>query len=219
MKLRYVNYLLLALVACKNGGDLAVPSRSKLSGLSFSQAFASATFSNSQGVTFSQSPSNQFTFTSGSTTFSFSSRTSGCSSMPSSVLVNNVTVDFPPAVCGTGFVRFYDGNGQLVDTQEYYYINTSRYYGNRIEFLFFGFLGKEPRTGTYSTSELFFSEYSIFERRPDGLAIGIESYFANSGLVSTNATQGFLVKSSNLIMVNDFDQSIALKIDLGCCAN
>ncbi|MFM7857199.1 MAG: hypothetical protein ACKO96_36090 [Flammeovirgaceae bacterium] len=129
-------------------------------------------------------------------------------------------VEFQPAICGTGFARWLDEYGQLTDIREFYYITTSRFSGNRVEYLSFGFWGAKPKTGTYSLNEVFFSEYSIFTQKSDGVLSGLASYRGFSGSLSVEAERGFTIGSDNLKMIEiNYGLTISMKLNLGCCSN
>jgi hypothetical protein len=220
MKLKNGAYLFLLLLACKDGGTLVEPSRSTPSGWIFNQALASSSFSNPLGLTFSNNPANQFSSNSNSSIFSFLFRSKACLPIASYVEVNANSIDFQPARCGEGVARWFDPNGQVTDVRDFYSITTSRTYGNIVEVLSFAFWGKEPKSGTYSINQLFFSQYSIFVVSPDGSGEGIASYRGFSGVISAEVNRGFLLKSDDLKMIEGNDRSvISLKVNIGCCSN
>jgi hypothetical protein len=220
MKSRIVFFCLLTVLACKDGGGLVSPSRSRPSGWIFNQTVATTSFSSPIGLDFSSNSSSQFAPASGSNTFSFLFRNTGCTPIASQVQVNATSLEFQPASCGTGIARWIDSNGQVTQVREYYFIVTSRSLGNILEVLSFGFFGKDPKSGMYSTEELLFGEYSIFLVRSDGSGTGIASYRAFSGTINAVVNRGFLIKSDGLRMIEANSKSvISMKVDLGCCAD
>ena len=219
MKSRIVFFCLLTVLACKDGGGLVSPSRSRPSGWIFNQTLATYSFSSPIGLGFSSNSSSQFVPASGSNTFSFLFRNTGCTPIASQVQINATPLEFQPASCGTGIARWIE-NGQVIQVREYYFISASRSLGSRVEYLSFGFFGKDPKAGMYSTEELLFGEYSIFSVRSDGSGTGIASYRAISGTINAVVNRGFLIKSDGLRMIEANNQSvISMKVDLGCCAD
>jgi len=214
---------LILAVACKDGGGIVVTPQNKPLGWSFNQALAAMTFSSSGTSNFSQDSGKKFSFTTGTNTFVISSSAPSCVPIMSSIQIDNVPIDFGSAFCGVGLVRYFIGD-LLVETKEFYYIAIRRSYGNKFEFLSFGFEGKDPKTASYSFSSggnNFFSGYSSTETNLDGSIKSYTYYSPVSGTIATNATGGFRVTSDNVLMYNvDNDGVIkSFKISMGCCSN
>ncbi|MCZ8071676.1 MAG: hypothetical protein ACK5UP_15030 [Bacteroidota bacterium] len=221
MKARIVFYSLLTLVACKDGGKIVAP-QSRPVGWAFDQALQTMSFSNGGSSSFAQNLGKQFTYSSGGTQFSLSPIAPNCIPVISEVQIDNLPVDFEPASCGVGLVRYFV-NDQLVDTKEFYYITASRVSGNKVARLSFGFEGKIPKSAVYTATQFsFFSGYSMSEQNVDGSFKNYEYYYPLDGIVTTDASAGFRILADNLLMKGGSgsrEQVKSFKVKMGCCSN
>jgi hypothetical protein len=223
MKSKFLFFLIASILSCKSGGDIAPTSSESLS-WSFGKALAAWSFASTTQTKFSTNSENQFTFSSNSSSFTFSNLRTNCVPIESSVVIDNLSLDFEPGTCGISEVRFIDGNGNVTEIKDLYYIVATRSFGLSTEFLYVSFIGSAPVSGKFTvnlgnSSNFLFANYYVVKRDYSGTIISEEDYYADDGTVTAQNTVGFIVSSDYLLFrSNSGRRSKIFKFNLGCCA-
>jgi hypothetical protein len=226
MKLKNSVYLLLLLVACKDGGDLSLKKDTGSLAWSFNQALAARAFSSGSSTNFSSTATgSQVSFATPGTSFSIVTNSTNCVPVAPTVRINNSDVQFESAECGLTKVTFYSSETESV-TKDYYFISVTRSYDLTTEFISILVEGAMPKSGTFlldfynnGFNPVNFS-YSVYSRGLDGSYRNGIGYYPTAGSVSIDVSSGVFASTNflQLARYNEYESPIQMKFGFGCCS-